>query len=271
MPIWLAFDCERVRLALQSYYAASGAAPNAAGSTAWALLHTRSMRRIGDQIWVHEHSVFGIDDGLRMTILQLDEGLWVHAPTPLTAAVREAIDALGPVRHLIAPNNHHHKSLQAWHDAYPTAQLHVSPAIPRKQPWLAHTQYELLAATPVSAWESALQSQVIAGTPFFSETVFLHAASRSLIVTDLVQNQSASERQTLGLRATRALFAALGFRGVCTAPPLALPWVRKDAAAFRASLERILTWRFERIVVCHGAIVERDGHEIFRRLCARWL
>jgi hypothetical protein len=228
------------------------------------------MRRIHEELWVHEQRVLGIDDGLRMTITTLDDGgLWVHSPTPLTAAVREAVDQLGPVRHVIAPNNHHHKSLRDWHEAYPTAQLHVSEGIPRKEPWLR--EYQLLTATSGDAWHGAVRSQPISGTPFFSETAFFHPQSASLIVSDFVQNHSASQTQTLGLRVTRALFSMLGFRGVCTAPPLALPWVRKDPALFRASIESILAWDFDRIVICHGAIVETRGREILRQLCARWL
>lgn len=228
------------------------------------------MRQLHERLWAHEHRVLGIDDGLRMTITKLaDGGLWVHSPTPLTAATRRAVDALGPVRHVIAPNNHHHRWLRAWHEAYPTAQLHVSEGIPGKKSWLR--EHTLLTSTREDSWHGELRNQIIYGAPYFSETAFLHVPSASLIVTDFVQNHSAAQTQTLGLRVTRALFGALGFRGVCTAPPLALPWVRKDPAQFSASIERILGWDFDRIVVCHGAIVETGGREILRKLCARWL
>ena len=228
------------------------------------------MRQIDDELWVHEHPVLGIEDGLRMTIVRLGDGeLWVHSPLPLAAALRVEVEALGSVRYLVSPNNHHHKWLRLWHEAYPTAQLHVSRGVPRKEVWLE--RYTTLDATPADRWGAALRHELVAGAPFFSETAFLHVASASLIVTDLVQNHTPSGVQPAGARVARALFGMLGFRGVCTAPPLALPWVRKDSEAFRASLAKVLAWRFERIVVCHGAIVEQGGHEIFQRLCARWL
>jgi hypothetical protein len=34
----------------------------------------------------------------------------------------------------------------------------------------------------------------------------------------------------------------------------------RDRAAFRRSLERILAWPIERLVVAHGAIVRTGGH-----------
>ena len=38
----------------------------------------------------------------------------------------------------------------------------------------------------------------------------------------------------------------------------------RDKRAARVSVERILNWDFERIVVGHGAIIESDGHDVFR-------
>ena len=48
------------------------------------------------------------------------------------------------------------------------------------------------------------------------------------------------------------------------------PWLIKDRAAARASLERILAWDFDRIIVAHGDVLESGGHEILRRGYA-WL
>jgi hypothetical protein len=38
----------------------------------------------------------------------------------------------------------------------------------------------------------------------------------------------------------------------------------RDKAAARASLERILSWDFDRILLCHGPIVESGGKAVFR-------
>jgi hypothetical protein len=38
----------------------------------------------------------------------------------------------------------------------------------------------------------------------------------------------------------------------------------RDRAAARRSLERILAWDFERVVVAHGAVLESGGREALR-------
>ena len=43
------------------------------------------------------------------------------------------------------------------------------------------------------------------------------------------------------------------------------PWLIRDRAAARASLERILAWDFDRVIVAHGDVLERGGHDAARR------
>jgi len=46
---------------------------------------------------------------IRMTVIRLaDGGLWLHSPVAIDEATAAAIDALGPVRHIVAPNLLHH-------------------------------------------------------------------------------------------------------------------------------------------------------------------
>jgi glyoxylase-like metal-dependent hydrolase (beta-lactamase superfamily II) len=40
------------------------------------------------------------------------------------------------------------------------------------------------------------------------------------------------------------------------------PWLIRDRAAARASLERILAWDFDRIVMSHGEVVPTGGREL---------
>ena len=41
--------------------------------------------------------------------------------------------------------------------------------------------------------------------------------------------------------------------------------VLKDAREMRASIDRILEWDFERVVVAHGEVLESDGIRALRR------
>ena len=48
-----------------------------------------------------------------------------------------------------------------------------------------------------------------------------------------------------------------------TAPEYQIGW--KDKAAAKKSLERILEWDFERIVIAHGDLIEADAKAVARR------
>ena len=48
--------------------------------------------------------------------------------------------------------------------------------------------------------------------------------------------------------------------GPCKLGPLLI----RDHRTARESLERILAWDFDRVVVAHGDVLERGGHEILR-------
>jgi hypothetical protein len=43
-----------------------------------------------------------------------------------------------------------------------------------------------------------------------------------------------------------------------------------DRSRMRTALERILDWDFDQIIVGHGAVVDKNGKEVFRT-AFRWL
>lgn len=85
--------------------------------------------------------------GLNMLVADLpDRGLLLYSPTWLGAGTFEAVDALGEVRVLVAPNHFHHLSLRRFRERYPKAIVVTSDgALPRlaKQ---GHTELHPLAA-----------------------------------------------------------------------------------------------------------------------------
>jgi hypothetical protein len=43
------------------------------------------------------------------------------------------------------------------------------------------------------------------------------------------------------------------------------PLLIRDRVAARQSLERILGWDFDRVIIAHGDVLERGGHDALRR------
>ena len=104
-----------------------------------------------------------------------------------------------------------------------------------------------------------LDQAEIRGNIFFSEIVFLHRASRTLVVADLVENLNRETTSTLGRLLARPF--GIGSR------PVASPEHRfytSDAEAAAESFRRIQAWDFERIVLSHGGLIESGGHAVLR-------
>ncbi len=113
-------------------------------------------------------------------------------------------------------------------------------------------------------------SKFMDGVPFFGESLFLHRASSSLIVTDLVQNHRGQEHTGLAKVMSKLVLEPIGFKDICLAPPLRLKFMIKDRPAFVAFINAIQAWDFDRIIVTHGDIIEDDAKGTLARLCERF-
>ncbi|MGR5063745.1 DUF4336 domain-containing protein [Photobacterium sp. DNB22_13_2] len=230
------------------------------------------MRQIGENIWVHEDSMkmMGTKLGLRMTVVRLQDGrLWVHSPTAISSSLQQAINELGPVRFLVAANNHHSRWLQDWIEAYPEAEVYVSAGIPRKVPL---SNYHILQSGMENVWQDDLEWLTMPSVPLFNETVFYHRRSNSLIVTDLVQNYPENPNNPGFAGAmTKYVFEPIGFKGCCVAPPLKMGFTLKDKPAFNRFIQSVQEWDFNQIIVTHGDIIEEDAKAKFASLSSRFV
>lgn len=221
---------------------------------------------IADGIWEHDHpfrlaTVFEL--GHRMTAVRLSSGdVVVHSPTPWTPELGAELDRLGPVRFVLAPNTMHNLFLRPWGERYPGARFLAVPGFAKRYPDLRCDG--LLVTGCEELPEAELRVRTLDGMPGIHETAVLHVPSRSLIVADLVFNigRDVSFLTSLLLRAT-ATYGGVGVSRL-------FRYVIKDRAAFRESLEEILSWDFERVVVGHGRIIDSDARRHLREAYA-WL
>jgi hypothetical protein len=218
-----------------------------------------ALRQLDRDLWVAERPqrFWGLEVGARMTALRLADGsLLLHSPVSLDPGLRRELDALGRVRHAVAPNRLHHLYAGEVAAAYPEAQLWVAPGVERKRPDLAPTG--VLGDEAPPAWRGQLDQVFFRGRPYENEVVFLHRASRTLLLCDLAFNFGPSAHP-----ATRLLMRMIRSYGRF-GPSRLDPLLIRDRRAARASLERILAWDFERVVVAHGDVLERGGREALR-------
>lgn len=210
---------------------------------------------IAEGLWHDQFDLF-VPPGLhmrgRMVVARLSDGrLWIWSPIPIDDALAREIRALGEVGHVVAPNALHHLHFAAAVERFPGAQRWIAPALVRKRPDLAGCRS--LEDAPSSAWAAELEPLRVAGAPKLDEVVFFHRASKSLLVTDLVFN----------VLEYRGWLSGLVFRMVGAhkrlAQSRAMRMLVRDRVAAAASARRILAWDFERVIMAHGEIVDRDA------------
>jgi hypothetical protein len=196
-----------------------------------------------------------------MTVIRLSSsGLFIHSPVALDAATRRAVDDLGAVRAVVAPSLFHHLRVAQWMAAYPGATFAACPGLDWKRPDLPFTC--VVADQPHSIWADDLE-QVYFSARRENEVVFFHKQTRTLVCADALLHLS-----THGDAATRAVAWLMGNH----APGVGHleRFMIRDRGLARRQVDRILAWEIERIVLGHGALVERDGRAVVRRAYA-WL
>jgi hypothetical protein len=202
---------------------------------------------VGEGVWVGSEPVRFL--GLRLTasmaVLRLaDQDLLLYAPVAMTPERRAAVDALGRVAHLYAPNTYHHLWIGEWAGAFPSARLHAPPGLAKKRRdlWIDRIH----GAAPEPAFAGVVDELRIDGFRL-EETVLFYRSARTLVVADLVHNIG---RPRHGW--TRLYTRMMGFYDRVALSRM-IRWAAfPDRAAARRSVDAVLACPFERLVVGHG-------------------
>jgi hypothetical protein len=220
----------------------------------------RPLRQLAENLWIADRpqTFYGLPVGTRMTVIRLGGGrLLLHSPVVLDAGLRAELDALGRVAFAVAPNRVHHLHAGEVATAYPGTRLWVAPGLDRKRPDLRFEA--VLGDDAPEEWRAEAAQVFFRGRPYENEVVFFHRASRTLIMCDLAFNFG--PRSPAPTRILMKLLRSYGRFGPSTLDPLLI----RDRRAARESLERILAWDFDRVIVAHGDVLESGGRELLRR------
>lgn len=198
-----------------------------------------------------------------MTVLRLNgDELLLHSPIAMTPERVAAVDSLGRVAHLYAPNLFHHLSLGQWAKQFPAARLHAPEGLAKKRPDLRVDRVHAQGAEP--AFAGVLDELPIAGCRL-AECALYYRPARALVVADLVHNVGKPTDTW-----SRIYTQAMDFYGK-VALSRVLRWTAfSDRAAARASLQRVLHLPFERLIVGHGAPLA-TGAQAALQGAFRWL
>ena len=223
-----------------------------------------TLKAIGDDIWIVDgpkidFKLYGLKLPFptRMTVIRLGDGkLWVHSPTELTPGLKAEIEAIGEVAYLIAPNRIHYWWVADWKAAWPQAEVHLAPKVKEHSgDRLPDVDAELSEEAP-AAWRDDIEQVLVPGS-FMAEAVFFHRASRTVIVTDLIENFELDRITCFWLRWAIRLAGIHHPKG--KVPPDLRQTFRSDAGAVRKAVEKILAWPAEKVVLAHGKWYRENG------------
>jgi hypothetical protein len=210
-------------------------------------------------------SFFGFPYPTRMVIVQLSDGnLWVWSPISLSPELKCAVDAIGPVRHIVSPNKIHHLFLKEWAERWPGARLHAPPGLAKRRPDL-HFDTSL-GDQSHSTWAADIDQTIFHGSFAMEEVVFFHRPSRTAIFGDLVQRHDRAEMK--GLKGMLMCLDGLVGEHGSTPREWRASFLRRRCA--RVARAQVLAWEPERLVIAHGACARENATEIIARALA-WL
>ena len=221
-----------------------------------------------NKIWIKEYPIHyaGTRFNSRMTLVRLLNGnLFIHSPCEIDQQTKTAIEALGKVEFIVAPGSYHHLYVGSAQRAFPEAEVFICPGIETKNPQLEFDW--LLGDRPDKRWADCFEQVLVRGNKYIWEVAFFYKPTRTLILVDLIESFSDATEDVNWLL---KLWFRLVYRmwdNPKPAPEYQMGWKDKNAAA--KSLNKILSWDFETIIVSHGDLIEGNAKKIARQAWRR--
>lgn len=216
------------------------------------------LQKIDENIWIYDGSTvpwYSMPYTTRMTVIRLnDGGIWIHSPEKILDVLIKEIQELGEVKYLISPNKIHHLFIQDWIKLFPEAKSYSAPGLKEKRKDVYF--YGELSGRPETHWSNEINQLIFKGSKVMEEVVFFHKKSRTLILTDLIENFHPSHFSGI-----KKLLAKL--TGIIS-PNGKMPldwrlsfWFGKNEA--RKSLNEMVIWNPARIIISHGECIDENA------------
>ncbi|KAI5302430.1 hypothetical protein KEM56_000703 [Ascosphaera pollenicola] len=207
--------------------------------------------------------------------------LAVFSPVAYTPSVEAKLNELGNrVRYLVAPDVEHHIFIHAWKDLYPSAEIIGPHGLQEKWATNAATKDEKVdyVFTPQNKREMKIQPEFDDEFDYEyvdahqnRELVFCHRPTRTLIEADLMFNLPACEQYSKSPENPQGSAAAKLMNRAGCAQANHNNWQRRflwyaairDHTSGKESLGRIAQWDFQRLIPCHGDVIETAAKNTF--------
>lgn len=230
------------------------------------------IREVAKDVWIFSRpfarlGIFPM--GGRSTAVKLRQGgVWVLASTPLTQDTRNKIDELGEVKYIIGADAVHHLFLGEFKRAYPNAKL-IAVEDATKNMSDKSLQFDGLWGRDPPGTNYGFEDEI--KHCYFSgfrnkDVAFLHMPSKSLIEADLLMNLPANEQYSKSSSSAHGNIKPDSWihRAI-------IKGVAVNAEAMRRDATTVANWDFDRIIPCHGDVIETDGNQSWRALYSAFI
>ncbi|KAF9493170.1 hypothetical protein BDN71DRAFT_1508755 [Pleurotus eryngii] len=234
------------------------------------------IREVASDIWVFSRPFprFGfLPWGGRSTAVKLSTGdVWVLASTPLTDDTKETIDKLGPVKWIMGADAVHHLFLAEYKTAYPEAKvIGVEPLVEKKKAegLILDGAYGSDPPGTLYGFEDEIKACYFSGYASV-DVAWLHVASKTLIQADLLFNLPGTEQYSKTKMSPKIpIFGKLDPYGNLQKRFL---WAQgKDKKTMMQDARTVAEWDFERVIPCHGDVIETDGKKAWVMAYSKYL
>lgn len=202
----------------------------------------------------------------------------------MTPEVRNTVQELGDqVRYLAATDFENHTFLSEWAKAFPSAKVLGVDGLPEKRQkaketagtsfdhvWTMKNKHDMKVDPD---FDREFETEYV-GSHGNKELVFCHKPDRTLIEADLIFNLPANEQYSKSDESPTAGIGTKLFIGMMSASGTAT-WQKRflwyaasaaDRPGFNQSIKKINSWDFDRVIPCHGDVIETGGKGVFQKV-----
>jgi len=177
--------------------------------------------------------------------------------------IKSKLDELGKVKWIACPNTKHHLYAKKYKEWYPDAQMIGMEGLPAKKKDLKFDQIlGITSSKEKFGYESEIESVYFSG--FINRDVaFYHRPTKTMFVADLLFNLPAIEAYSVGKAQASSEKIPKSFMNPWSFWQKAFLFLAglKNRKEMKKDLKKVSEWEFERIVMCHGEIIEQNAKD----------
>ncbi|KAF7430455.1 hypothetical protein PC9H_006162 [Pleurotus ostreatus] len=233
-----------------------------------------AIREVTKGVWTFSRPFarFGlVPIGGRSTAIQLnDGGLWVLASTPLNEPTKAKLDELGPVKYIVSADAVHYLFLSEFKKAYPDAKLYAPKAAIERcnDKTLKFDGVWGGSDSDGKTFEFENEARNFIQHCYFSgfknrDVAFFHADSKVMVEADLLFNLPATEQYSKST--SSGYVPSWGQINPWNWMHPKLVWqLGENKEEMKRDARTVAGWNFEKIIPCHGDVIENDGNKAWR-------